>query len=569
VENESARHAPELERRVEERTRQLTTLLQISRDVTSNLSLESVLQEILEKLRSVVPYTNATIVRREGEMLHRLADWRGLQNYPDMLMQFSADNPIDRQVMASKQPFIVADVHLDQTPEALDFRAEAGVHLQDYYKSTRSWMRVPLIFRSRVIGMLTLHYDQPNFYSQNEAGIAMAFAEHAAIAIENARLFEIVERRTSELASLLNVAQTVASTLEIKTLLTLILDQLNLVVEYELASVNILENKNELVLLAARGPGLPPVGTRFLIDEHFPTYEILEDRKPLFVPDVNADTPLAITVRADLASQNLDDLNSWVGVPLIARDSSIGMLSLAHRQANYFTGARVDLLMTFAHQAAIAIENARLYEQVRELAALEERQKLARELHDSVSQALYGIVLGARTARTLLERDPGSLDEPLEYIASLAEAGLAEMRALIFELRPESLRVEGLVAALKKKIEALQARHQLVVEASLCPEPDVSLAVKEALYRVAQEALHNITKHAGASRVEVYLEKRPRYLALSIRDDGVGFDPIKEYPGHLGLRSMRERVEMIEGEFTIESAPGKGTSVQAKICLAE
>ncbi len=567
MDNENTHRALELEQRVEQRTRQLTTLLEISRDVTSNLSLDSVLQEILEKLRTVVPYTNATIVRLEGDTFHRIADWRGREAFPDLVVQFPADNPIDRQVMASKQPLIISDVHQDETPEAQDFRLQAGPALETYYQATRSWMRVPLIFRNTIIGMLTLHYDQPDFYSQSDAGIAIAFAEHAAIALENARLFETVEKRTSELASLLSVAQTVASTLEIQSLLGLVLDQLNRVVEYQVASVTILENKNELVLLAASGPGMPPEGTRYLIPKGSPTGEILERRKPLFVPDVNADTPLANTVRADLAAQNLGDLHSWVGVPLISRDVCIGMLSLAHRQPNYFTGARVDLLTAFAHQVAIAIENARLYEQARDLAALAERQKLARELHDSVSQALYGIVLGARTARTLLGRDPAALEEPLEYIASLAEAGLAEMRALIFELRPESLQNEGLVGALEKKIEALRSRHQLAIDFSLCEEPDIPMSVKEAIYRVAQEALHNITKHAGAGRVSLHLERGEGAVTLSIRDDGVGFDPEGEYPGHLGLRSMRERVELLGGEFSIESAPGAGAAIRAAIPL--
>ncbi|MCB0222382.1 MAG: histidine kinase, partial [Anaerolineae bacterium] len=124
------------------------------------------------------------------------------------------------------------------------------------------------------------------------------------------------------------------------------------------------------------------------------------------------------------------------------------MLELGHCQPNFYTARHVDLALAFANQAAIAIENARLYEQAQSLASLEERRHLARELHDSVSQALYGIALGTRTARMLLDRDPTKLAEPLDYIMNLAEAGLTEMRALIFELRPEILESEGLVGAL-------------------------------------------------------------------------------------------------------------------------
>ena len=199
------------------------------------------------------------------------------------------------------------------------------------------------------------------------------------------------------------------------------------------------------------------------------------------------------------------------------------------------------------------------------VAALEERQRLARELHDSVSQALYGIALGARTAQTQLERDPAKLTEPLDYILSLAEAGLSEMRALIFELRPESLHNEGLVAALTKQTDALRARYKLDLVTHFDPEPDLPLEAKEALYRIAQEALHNVAKHAHATRVELSLHDNEGELVLEIRDNGKGFDTTREYPGHLGLRSMPERAAQIGGRFHIESAPGAGTTITVQL----
>ncbi len=152
-----------------------------------------------------------------------------------------------------------------------------------------------------------------------------------------------------------------------------------------------------------------------------------------------------------------------------------------------------------------------LYEQAQKLAALQERQRLARELHDSVSQALYGISLWAHTAREALESsEPEQAEAAIEDVLTLAEAGLAEMHALIFELRPESLETEGLVAALTKQVEVLRARYKLIVEADLADELDLSLERKEALYRIAQEALHNIVKHARASNVVLRLARQGR-----------------------------------------------------------
>lgn len=195
------------------------------------------------------------------------------------------------------------------------------------------------------------------------------------------------------------------------------------------------------------------------------------------------------------------------------------------------------------------------------VAALEERQRLARELHDSVSQALYGIALGARTARTLLERDPAKAAEPIDYVLSLAEAGLSEMRALIFELRPESLQNEGLVAALTKIADALRTRHKLEVVTDFCPEPDISLDAKEMLYRIAQEASHNTAKHAAASYVELKMYCEDKQLTLIIHDNGKGFNPESDFPGHLGLHSMRERVASLDGDMQIDSQPGGGTTI--------
>ena len=224
--------------------------------------------------------------------------------------------------------------------------------------------------------------------------------------------------------------------------------------------------------------------------------------------------------------------------------------------------------MAIARQAAVAIENARLFEQAQGKAALEERQKLARELHDSVSQALYGIALGAQTARTLLDRNPEKAVEPTDYVLSLAEVGLAEMRALIFELRPESLESEGLVAALTKQTAALRARYQVEITMDVDREPDVSLEVKEALYRIAQESMHNTVKHAQASAVSVQLTCLADSVVLEIADNGQGFDPSGSFPGHLGLQSMRERSLRLGGQMEIASVPGQGTRIRTVVPIA-
>ena len=245
----------------------------------------------------------------------------------------------------------------------------------------------------------------------------------------------------------------------------------------------------------------------------------------------------AVTSRLTTASvlpPSMPGVRSWMRIPLIARDEVIGMLTLHHGDPQHFSDHDAELALAFADQAAVAIQNARLYAQARQLASIQERQRLARELHDSVSQALYGIALGAHTARSLLAIDPQRVATPLDYVLQLAEAAMTEMRALIFELRPESLEQEGLVAALQKQANALAARHQLAMAVDLCAEPTIALECKADLLRVAQEALHNIVKHAHASQVELRLNVVAGALHMLIRGNGHGFEPAGDFPGHLG-----------------------------------
>jgi signal transduction histidine kinase len=216
------------------------------------------------------------------------------------------------------------------------------------------------------------------------------------------------------------------------------------------------------------------------------------------------------------------------------------------------------LVRVGANQLAIALQGA-------ELRAAQERQRLARELHDSVSQALYAIVLDIATAQRIGGADPTRLESVLRDAQALAEAGLAEMRALIFELRPEFLSQEGLIAALQRQVAAVRARYQLSVTVDAPSEPEAVPAVKEALYRVGQEALNNIAKHAGAKEVVITLEDSVGELVMRVRDDGHGFDAEKSFPGHLGLRSMRERAASVGGVIVISSAPGQGTEVTIRV----
>jgi signal transduction histidine kinase len=206
-----------------------------------------------------------------------------------------------------------------------------------------------------------------------------------------------------------------------------------------------------------------------------------------------------------------------------------------------------------------------LRRQAGELAAGEERAHLARELHDSVTQALFSMTLVSRSIEMLLERDSDAARQQLGQLRELQREALAEMRALIFELRPGNLEQDGLVRALKTHASALQGRLGLpiVVESDL---PDrLPLPAEEVLYRIAQEALHNVVKHASAHQVRVEIHAQAGGVRLRVEDDGKGFDPNAVPDGHLGLAGMRARAERIGATFDCSSRIGEGTTVDVEM----
>jgi PAS domain S-box-containing protein len=264
--------------------------------------------------------------------------------------------------------------------------------------------------------------------------------------------------------------------------------------------------------------------------------------------------------RTDCALETLPAQPAAI-VPLMHRGMPIGLLAAIYPEGEMPYASETAFLTVLGDQAVTAVTNARLLAAAREEITLEERQRLAGELHDTVSQSLYAIQVGAKLARDRLDEDQPAVAQPIDYVIRLAGASEAETRALIFELRPDLLESEGLVAALNRQLDAVRTRHGIPTQVISGVEPELSLAVKQALYRITQEALWNTVKHARAQRIDVRLAGDGDSVILEIADDGVGFDPTKSFPGHLGLVSMRERAAGVGGSLEVESAPGSGTRV--------
>ena len=273
---------------------------------------------------------------------------------------------------------------------------------------------------------------------------------------------------------------------------------------------------------------------------------------------------------------NHPPMTSFLGVPISVRGRIYGNLYLTEkRDAPAFTTDDERAVVTLAAQAGVAIENARLFAEAQERLAIEARHRLAGELHDSVSQALFSMTLETRAAQLALQQDQADLLEDvgrrLARLRELTENALAEMRALIFELRPEALREEGLAAAVRKHAQAVAARADLAIDVeTLQDHLPLPPEIEEQVYRTAQEALTNVVKHADAGHARIRLlptAPTPPRLLLEISDDGMGFDPDLARPGHLGLTTMRQRIEGLGGRLTVRSTPGQGTTIQALIPL--
>ena len=262
------------------------------------------------------------------------------------------------------------------------------------------------------------------------------------------------------------------------------------------------------------------------------------------------------------------DMRSFLGVPIVAPEGVVGAFYLTDRRdGRDFGDEEQELIELLAAHAAIAIGNARLYEQSRELSIVTERNRLALDLHDAVSQKLFGLVLGAETATTLLDRDPAAARDQVAKLRTLAQQAHEELRSLVFQLRPPDLEHDGLCGALRKHVELVRRLQQREIELDLDDGLPRNPGRDAEVLRIAQEALQNALRHAAAAHIAVRLQGDGGALVLEVVDDGLGFDPGD--PGlrarRLGLTSMEERARRVGGRLEIASTAGTGTTVRLEV----
>lgn len=555
-------------RRVDE----IESLFAVQQAITSRLDLNSVLQLIADEARRLTTTRGALVFMSEGDML-RLAVFSGEADF---------DAPIGYQMPLSAsalnttintgQPLRIDDAQHDPRPNAdLTRRVQA-----------QSLMIVPVMSGSSLIGTISLVDKSSGYFDSNDERVLMMLASSAAIGLENARLYQEEQERHQEADQRRQVAEGLRDIMTILNsnrplddILETIVAQATRLLEANAAAIYRLQSKDGPLKIQA-GYGLP---AEYVAKIEIPLNQGLvgqavQRRQPITFPNPDNALNSGEFLKQDhslraLFLETMAPYQARLAVPLIIKDEVYGGMVLYYTQLRDFSDEDIGLAVSFADQVALAIENARLFAQAEQAAILEERQRLARELHDSVTQSLYGVTMFAEAATRLLKSNQiGLVAEHLQELRSTAQEALQEMRLLIFELRPSVLEEAGLAAALQTRLEAVERRSGLVTELKVegIPTRPLSPKVEEGLYRLAQESLNNILKHAQAQHVSVCLYHRAQGVKLEITDDGVGFDPatIRQRAG-LGLRGMEERAKQLGATLTIASQPNQGASVIVEV----
>jgi signal transduction histidine kinase len=406
-------------------------------------------------------------------------------------------------------------------------------------------------------GVISLYFHEPRTFEDEDVGLANAFAAQVAAALETARLRAETEQRTRDVEALYRADDLLHRSLQLEDVLGALIDVSMDILQADKASVMVWDAQHEhLVPGALRGFSAESAQRMSYAPGEGITGRVAQSGQSIFVEDTRNDDRVAHKI------VDPEGIISVAHVPITMDGEVFGVFSIGYTWQRRFTASDERLLMVLAGKAAIAIENARLYGRAQHAAALEERQRLARELHDAVTQTLFSASLIAEVLPQLMARDPDEGQRRAAELRQLTRGALAEMRNLLLELRPGALTEVALEELLRQLVDATASRSRATIKLQLSGRVGALASdVQIALYRLVQESLANIIKHAHATSASVSLHADAEGIRICVEDDGRGFDPAVVVPGHLGLAVMRERATSIGASLRIESQPGAGSKV--------
>lgn len=547
----------ELEKRVEHRTRalaqrtaELEALASVSSALRRAVTLENMLQILLQEAVKFISADAGLVLLLEDRQLITAGRYAFPGPFP--VRSFL---PIEFQEIRVTNGAGITDLLQTHPDEEL----QDGNPLAAFAEF-ETVVLVPLYTTHHSLGSMLLCFHAGDVFLDENREILTAISEIGSNAVQRVRVMgtleEMVRDRTRDLTTLYDISAATNEYLD----LDLILDSvLNKTLQAMGSSVGMLhiEDENDGSLRLMQQAGLPSwlettVRTItgpdslwervYLTDQVLITHDFMGQTVLNLDPEISKEDP------------------HYVGVPVHAKGRVVGVLSTFVEPGKNLSEENLNLLTTISDQIGTAVENARLRQQAEQAAVMEERQRLARELHDSVTQSLYSVLLFSEASRT---SSPERLNQYLDRIHETSQQALKEMRLLIYELRPLVLEQEGLVGALRHRLDAVERRAGLATRLNVQDRIELPPQVEESLYRITQEALNNVLRHANATQVDVNLSTDGSNIELEIRDNGKGFDPASvEDCGGIGLVSMRERAEKLGADLMIQSQPGLGTTVR-------
>jgi PAS domain S-box-containing protein len=547
-------------------TERLQILHEIDRGILAAESSEAIARAAMSRLRQLIPCQRVGVVyidteANEARVLAFDAAFRS--RYPD-------DDPIPLDQLQD----IVEELAQGRIArfDDLDMRSELTKVL--YSEGVRRSVIFPMLSWGELIGALSFWLTDQDSFTHEHENLARQLADQLSIALQQARLYEHVQLhakeleqrvtdRTRELSALYEITAIASESLDLETTLTRSLEHVTAALDSDAGSIHLLaESADSLEMVTQIGipPRLVPLIETLALEG--PARWVIERDQPLKGSDLITD--LGDVMEIEGAPRK------YVGTPIRVNGRPVGILTIVRETIlPEFSDEEIAALESISDRLGAIVENARLRNLTEQAAVIEERQRLARDLHDSVTQALYSLTLIAETGRRATA--DGELEAVEGYLARLGEVSLQalkEMRLLIYELRPPALEEEGLIGALQQRLDAVEGRAG--VEARLLVDHDgqLPLRVEEALYRIGLEALNNALKHSQATSVTVHLGINDEQVVLEVVDNGQGFNLTDASDsGGMGLVSMRERAAAVGGELVVESVPGGKTTVYVAVDL--
>ena len=600
-----------LEQRVEERTKELAALNSIAAVVSGSLDLKEIMSAALVKTLDAMDMEFGTAYCLECNIEQALEIGMSKPDNPNGVGQ-----EIVKQLMLAPQEIpgqagetdhlrllayhgvsadyaeFVGDVRLPGTAAVLarvgkpfvwlvEDTVPADTDLRQFLEreDCRQVITLPLIAKGNLVGAINLGTRTLQTFTPDRLSLLSAVGQQIGMAVENARLYEAEQERWEEAEGRRRVAEGMREILAVlnsrqslQETLDFIAAQTCRLLGSDAAAILCLED-GLLGIQAACGLEADYVSGVTLRLGESGARRALTARQPVVVSDLTEaalHTPeheIPPEPQKSLIERLFREYRAILSVPLIVQGQDYGAITVYYARPRQFSEEDLGLAMGVADQVALAIENARLREQAGQAAAMEERGRLARELHDSVTQSLYSVTMYAEAAARLLTS--GQEAAAAEYLRDgrdTAQEALREMRLLIYQLRPPLLEKGGLAVALQVRLDAVERRGGVQAELHIEGQERLPPIIQAELHQIAQEALNNALKHAHARKVHVRLHFGPAATCLQVKDDGVGFDLSDAgIGGGLGIPGMKERVQRIGGRLEIKSAPGQGTKIVVEV----